>query len=151
MTVGRATKCSALTLAAVTAGAGPLQAQHGEGGQGGTRVEALEQSGTGGETKADRGAPAREPTGAELDARIASAVRELLMNDPDVQVEDLRVEVQDGIVTLYGRAGRVPDRTLAGSHVDAVRGVQGVVNLIEIVPGVQRGVEIIPGRASGSE
>jgi osmotically-inducible protein OsmY len=89
-------------------------------------------------------APDPEPGRAVLDARVEREIRELLESEPDVHVQGLLVEVQNGIVTLYGRVGSGAEKHLASSYSGSVRGAEGVVNLIEVVPGLEKGVEIVP-------
>lgn len=107
------------------------------------KAEMSDQAEAGGGTRSD-GETGGEWTQAEMDERIAQEVRELLVNDPDINVEDLRVQVQDGIVTLHGRVGRAPYKHLAGGHASRPRGVRGVVNSIDVVPGLKQGVEDLP-------
>ncbi|MDT8387818.1 MAG: BON domain-containing protein [Thiogranum sp.] len=81
---------------------------------------------------------------ARLDERTRQAVRDLLVNLEDFEAEELRVEVESGIVTLYGRVGTAADRHIATDFVTELRGVLGVINMLEITPGLERGVDTLP-------
>ncbi len=63
---------------------------------------------------------AQELSETGLDERIAVEVHELLVTDPDIDVEDLRVKVQGGIVTLEGRTGTAPNKHLAAAPAQCV-------------------------------
>jgi hypothetical protein len=90
-----------------------------------------------GDERAAGAVTAPTQTQAELDARIRRRVESVLGRDPDAVVQELRVEVQAGIVTLYGKAPTPADKQLAGRYADDVPGTVGVVNGIDVVPGLR--------------
>jgi hypothetical protein len=84
------------------------------------------------------------------DAAIRREVLQRLETDPHVNVADLEVVVQDGIITLHGRVATHAEKHIAARGADDVRGSQGVVNAIEVVPGLRKTVP--PGeRPAGVE
>jgi osmotically-inducible protein OsmY len=91
------------------------------------------------EEATEDGDAAEELFQTRADERIADEVRKLLMNDPKVQIDDLQVDVEGGIVTLEGRVGSIAERQLAGGHAGAVPGVQGIANLLRVAPDLKRG------------
>ena len=84
------------------------------------------------------------------DDRIREDVRNLLISDPDTRIFDLAVEVQSGIVTLYGRVGTSAEKHLAARYAGDVLGVAGVVNAIKVQP-VLRQKPLPDAAATGAE
>ena len=74
------------------------------------------------------------------DEAIRREVRRRLEKDPHVNVADLEVVVQDGVITLHGRVATNAEKHIAARGADDVRGSQGVVNAIEVVPGLRETV-----------
>lgn len=74
------------------------------------------------------------------DAAIRREVLQRLEADPHVNIADLQVVVQDGIITLKGRVATYAEKHIAARGADDVRGSQGVVNAIEVVPGLRETV-----------
>ena len=72
------------------------------------------------------------------DSQVRRAVEAKLIADPDVNVRDLQVEVQDGVVTLYGQVDAPAEKHLAARYADDIQGVEGVVNGIDVVPALGR-------------
>ncbi|MGQ0644144.1 MAG: BON domain-containing protein [Elusimicrobiota bacterium] len=66
------------------------------------------------------------------DAEITRAVKEELKSHSAFLPRDLSVKTDDGVVTLSGAVGNLPDRTLARDLAESVRGVRAVVNAIEV-------------------
>ena len=66
------------------------------------------------------------PTQRVSDRAIAQNVQEALTLHPEMDLENIDVEVSDGLVTL---AGAVPTRTLYDAALDATRYTRGVINI----------------------
>jgi hypothetical protein len=81
---------------------------------------------------------------AEGDDVVRAAVDAHLSGNPNTDIIDLEVEVQDGIVTLQGRVATPAEKQLAARYAQDVQGARGVVNAIDVVPGL---TGIAPGRA----
>ena len=78
--------------------------------------------------------PEREQTRwsvADVETRVT--VREALQEDPELADQALRVEVQDGLVTLSGRVADGAQRLRAEQIASGVAGVREVVNQIQTV------------------
>jgi osmotically-inducible protein OsmY len=69
---------------------------------------------------------------AGTDPSITYAVKAKLVNDPDVEADKLRVRTKDGIVTLTGTQPSENARHRAEELARTARGVNGVVNRIEV-------------------
>jgi len=82
--------------------------------------------------------PEFQPTPESLallhDLALANQVEAVLLHDPDVWVENLRVSARAGVVTLAGQVLAEEDRELAESAARRVAGVQVVRNEISIQP-----------------
>ena len=72
---------------------------------------------------------------SSADERVRREVRAALTPTPNLEIRDLRVEVQEGTVTLYGYVGSPAEKHLASRFADDVPGSRGVVNVLEVVPG----------------
>jgi osmotically-inducible protein OsmY len=68
------------------------------------------------------------------DEEIVLEVRRLLIDDPSVQSQDIRVWSEDGRVRLEGRVGTWFERQQAEIVASEVRGVREVVNALEVDP-----------------
>lgn len=77
------------------------------------------------------------PLAGGADEAIRRQVIDALRKDPHVNVADLEVEVQDGVITLYGRVATSAEKHLAARKADDVRGARGVVNVIDSTPGLR--------------
>lgn len=79
--------------------------------------------------------PSASPDGkyALTDKAIVFAVEARLMVDPNVPENAIDVETQDGIVTLSGRVKTLFAKDRATKIIESVRGVQAVINLIDVV------------------
>ncbi|MBX5492513.1 MAG: cytidylate kinase family protein [Chloroflexi bacterium] len=82
--------------------------------------------------------PEFQPTPESLarlhDLALASQVEAVLLHDPDVWVENLRVSARGGVITLVGQVLAEEDRDLAESAARRVSGVQVVRNEISVQP-----------------
>lgn len=66
------------------------------------------------------------------DSEIERDVREELQWDPDLNAEDIAVNVKDGVVTLAGFARSYTDRLEAEAAAKRVAGVHAIANDIEV-------------------
>jgi osmotically-inducible protein OsmY len=80
------------------------------------------------------------PTRSVTDRMIADDVRAALERNSRVSVEDVTVEVEDGVVTL---TGRVPNWSARRAAVDAAVFTWGVVEVIDLLV-VPRPVRVAP-------
>jgi len=84
------------------------------------------------------GRPEFQPTGDSQailrDLALASQVEAVLMHDPQIWVEHLRVSVRGGEVTVSGQVLTEEDRDLAEASARRVGGVQIVHNEIAVQP-----------------
>jgi len=81
---------------------------------------------------------ARGPVGedqATIDAWISAEVQRVLKEEPEVVLEDLRVETHDGVVVLSGVQPSLEAVAKALDRAARVRGVLQVVNQIRVVEG----------------
>jgi osmotically-inducible protein OsmY len=62
------------------------------------------------------------------DAEMAQAVRAALVLDPDVEADNFRVDAENGVVSLSGRARSSEERRRAIEAASRVRGVRRVVD-----------------------
>jgi len=76
--------------------------------------------------------------GDRPDNEILGEVRAALRDDPVADLEQLRVSVVDGVVTLHGEANSFAERFLTEAAVAAVRGVLEIENQITIHPQRER-------------
>jgi osmotically-inducible protein OsmY len=91
----------------------------------------------GGESEPPRDAEAASaPLTGSGDDAVRRAVAHKLKADSHVDIVDLQVVVQDGIVTLHGRVANSADKHIAARYAKDVRGARGVVNVIDVVPGL---------------
>jgi osmotically-inducible protein OsmY len=77
------------------------------------------------------------PTTSEpelADGAIEAEVESELLLDPAVQLADLKVRVNDGIVTLTGTADSLGEKDRAATVAGTVRGVRSVVNRLKVQP-----------------
>lgn len=75
---------------------------------------------------------------AATDAQITSAIERELASDPMVRQNRINVDTLDGIVTLSGTAELLRAKDRAADLAASVRGVQAVVNEINIPPSANR-------------
>jgi osmotically-inducible protein OsmY len=59
-----------------------------------------------------------------------------LGSEPTIDVSGVDLNVVDGLVTLAGSVASFRQKNTVGSTVRNVRGVAGVINLIEVEPGL---------------
>jgi hypothetical protein len=91
------------------------------------------------------GAGSGETLQAAVDSGTRKAVERALADDPDVEIRNLQVVVEEGIVTLHGRVGTPAEKHLAGRRADDIQGAKGVVNVLEVMPGLELGAETAGG------
>jgi len=75
---------------------------------------------------------------SDVDQVLQREVVREIWNNPQLDVVELEVTVEDGIVSLSGRVATSAEKHLASRYADDVPGTQGVVNLIEVVPGLRQ-------------
>ena len=68
------------------------------------------------------------------DQTITSWVQESLHQDPRIDMSQIHVQTDRGIVKLTGRVGSLAGRMYADLEAKKIQGVRGVVNEIEVVP-----------------
>ncbi len=68
------------------------------------------------------------------DEEVANLVRSALRARPDITPESLTSTVQEGVVTLAGTVGTHRERALVEKVTQAVRGVRGVKNQLQVEP-----------------
>jgi len=66
------------------------------------------------------------------DASITAQVKMTLLYHRSTSVLNTRVETNDGVVTMYGKAGSAAEKELAGKFASDVNGVKGVKNRMTI-------------------
>lgn len=75
---------------------------------------------------------------ADVDGALQREVVRQLSDHPQLDIVELEVRVDDGIANLSGQVARSAEKHLASRYANDVPGVQGVVNLIEVVPGLRQ-------------
>ena len=81
---------------------------------------------------------------AEQDKQIEAQVRERLALNPDLDPSDIRVVVEDGLITLGGPVQSRREKRLAEQAASEVRGALGVDNQLRVAgPGeaTERGLQ----------
>jgi len=73
-------------------------------------------------------------TWAINDTTIETAVEKEYEVQPYVTPENIEIDVDDGIVTLFGETEHLIEKQEAAEIATMIRGVRGVVNLIEVKP-----------------
>jgi osmotically-inducible protein OsmY len=73
----------------------------------------------------------------ETDATIASQIREAIAKAPEVDLFNLRVDVQDGVALLWGVVRDLRAKTAAGEAASRILGVRRVENNISVEMGRQ--------------
>lgn len=76
-----------------------------------------------------------EPPEEDHDGEIAEALRLILERDPGLNADEIRAEVQDAEVTLYGRIAHQEQGERARRNCWYVPGVHEVHNRLEVFPG----------------
>jgi len=66
------------------------------------------------------------------DASITAQVKMTLLYHRSTSVLNTKVETNDGVVTMYGKAGSAAEKDLAGKFASDVNGVKGVKNRMTI-------------------
>lgn len=66
------------------------------------------------------------------DSTIQAAVAKEMKAYPNIEPDSIMVEVDDGIVTLYGKADNILEKEKAGELASMIRGVRSVINLVDI-------------------
>lgn len=67
-------------------------------------------------------------------ATVEHAVNEELKWDPRLDAAQIAVSAEDGIVTLRGTVGSLPQKLVAGHDTKHIEGVRAVKNLLEVHP-----------------
>jgi len=79
-----------------------------------------------------------EPVALRSDTDVARDVEDALLTDSATESYEVRVAVNDGIVTLTGTVDSWREKRLAGTVARGVRGVTGLENEIDVVSGEVR-------------
>lgn len=79
---------------------------------------------------------------AFTDKEIADAVRDELRFDPGVSAHLITVTADDGIVTMTGDVGSLPEADRAVLLAETIRGVRGIVNDLSLHPVTRTDAEI---------
>jgi hyperosmotically inducible protein len=91
--------------------------------------------------------PAQSPAPAESkggpgqeikDSWITSKTKTVLVTDKRVKARRIKVETQQGVVTLRGKVASGEERNAAEEITKGIDGVKGVRNTLEIVPEAKR-------------
>ena len=79
-------------------------------------------------------AESRTPGELTDDLAIHTILKTRLLRDPDVGGMRINVEVDKGVVRLYGYVGSEAQRDRAETLAAQIRGVQGVENRLQVMP-----------------
>ena len=102
-----------------------------EGGEAAYRRRRREQGPR--DREADPGQRGRGPKGYQrADARILEDVSDRLTDDPFVDASEIRVDIEDGEVTLSGTVDRREARRRAEDIAESVSGVRYVMNKLRV-------------------
>lgn len=66
------------------------------------------------------------------DASITAQVKMTLLYHRSTSAMNTKVETNNGVVTLYGKAGSTAEKNLAGKYANDINGVKGIKNWINI-------------------
>ncbi len=72
------------------------------------------------------------------DSWITSKTKTKFVFDGEVKARRIKVETQQGVVTLRGKVGSPEERTAAEHTAKDIRGVSSVRNTLEVVPDMNR-------------
>ena len=82
--------------------------------------------------------PAESPAQEVKDSWITSKTKMALVTDKRVKARQIKVETQQGVVTLRGKVASGEERTAAEEITKGIDGVKSVRNTLEIVPDAKR-------------
>jgi hyperosmotically inducible protein len=82
--------------------------------------------------------PAESPAQEVKDSWITSKAKMALVTDKRVKAREIKVETQQGVVTLRGKVASGEERTAAEEITKGISGVKSVRNTLEIVPDAKR-------------
>ena len=73
-----------------------------------------------------------KPAGRHVDEEIAECAADAIRREADVRDDRITLTVEDGWITLRGRAENVVQRSMAEVTARYAPGVRGVTNLLEV-------------------
>ena len=82
--------------------------------------------------------PTESPAQEVKDSWITSKAKMALVTDKRVKAQQIKVETQQGVVTLRGKVASGDERIAAEEITKGIAGVKSVRNTIEIVPEAKR-------------
>ncbi len=82
--------------------------------------------------------PTESPAQEVKDSWITSKTKMALVTDKRVKARQIKVETQQGVVTLRGKVASGEERTAAEEITKGIDGVKSVRNTLEIVPEAKR-------------
>ena len=82
--------------------------------------------------------PAASPAQEVKDSWITSKTKMALVTDKRVKARQIKVETQQGVVTLRGKVASGDERNAAEEITKGIDGVKSVRNTLEIVPAAKR-------------
>ena len=87
------------------------------------------------------GAAYQDRPGRRSDGRIHEEVCEALSNDPYLDVSDIEIAVDEGVVTLKGKAASREVKRDAQTCIEHISGIRDIFNLITLYEFEDRGSE----------